>query len=98
MDSEGVDVMTTRAALAAVDNRVTYRQVDYWIRCGWLRLAADKHGTGNYRVWSPAEVAALAEFVNVYETHRAMTEMLADGSVWADCLQRQRPRLVRGDL
>lgn len=98
MDSQGVDMMTTRDALAAVDNRVTYRQVDYWIRCGWLRLAADKHGTGNYRVWSPAEVAALAEFVNIIETHRAMSEMLADGSVWADCLQRQRPRLVRGDL
>lgn len=91
-------MMTTTDALAAVDNRVTFRQVDYWIRCGWLRLAAETKGSGNRRHWTPAEVAALAEFVNVIETHRAMTEMLADGSVWLDCLQRQRPRLVRGDL
>lgn len=91
-------MMTTRDALAAVDNRVTYRQVDYWLRTRRIRLADESHGSGNRRVWTPAEVAALAEFVNVIETHRAMTEMLGDGSVWADCLQRQRPRLVRGDL
>lgn len=91
-------MMTTTDALAAVDNRVTFRQVDYWLRTRRIRLADESRGSGSRRAWSPAEVAALAEFVNVIETHRAMTEMLADGSVWVDCLQRQRPRLVRGDL
>lgn len=36
---------------------LTYRQVDYWCRRGYLRPSGDGDGSGNPRWWSPDEIA-----------------------------------------
>jgi hypothetical protein len=91
-------MLGTHAALDAVDNRITYRQLDYWIRSRIITLADQRHGSGHHRVFTPAEVAALVEFVNAYEMHRDMTGLFADGSVWASCLERQQLRVIPGGV
>lgn len=89
-------MMTTRDALAAVDNRVTYRQVDWWIRTGAITLGdGTTRGSGYHRKWTPVEVAALAEFVNVYEQQRDMASLIRDGSAWVMCLERQSLHVVK---
>jgi hypothetical protein len=88
-------MLTTHDALEAVDNRVTYRQLDYWLRTRRITLADQARGSGHHRVWTPVEVAALQEFVNVYEQQRDMASLVADGSAWVMCLERQSLHLVR---
>jgi len=92
-------MMTTPQVLAALDGRITFRQLDHWIRTGAISIGYGRaRGSGNRRTFTPAEVAALKAFATAWEMNRTMTELLHDGSVWADCLARQRPRIVRGGL
>jgi len=88
-------MMTSHGVLAAVDNRVTYRQLDYWLRTRRITLAGTVRGSGHHREWTPVEAAAFAEFVNIYEQQRDMTRLVADGSAWVMCLERQSLHLVR---
>jgi hypothetical protein len=34
---------------------VSYRQLDYWTRRGWLRPEREQHGTGYARLWPEVE-------------------------------------------
>jgi hypothetical protein len=90
-------MISTHAALDAVDNRVTYRQLDYWLRTRRIVLDDKSRGSGHHRIWSPVEVAALQDFVHLYETHRDMTALIADGSAWESCLERNLLHVVRGE-
>lgn len=51
--------VNTREAMLATG--ITYRQLDYWTRNGWLRAVEDAPGSGGRREWRPGEkrVAAL---------------------------------------
>jgi len=40
---------------------LTYRQVDYWTRCGWLRPEREPVGSGHQREWSAAELRVAAD-------------------------------------
>lgn len=35
---------------------MTYRQMDYWVRRGYLHPAESRPGSGNARVWPPEEL------------------------------------------
>ena len=36
---------------------VTYRQIDYWVRCGCIRGVTQDPGSGNHREWPAAPIA-----------------------------------------
>lgn len=57
---------------------ITYRQLDYWIRSGWLETTEAAPGRGHHRYVTPAEVTVatvMAAFVNagveLLAAHRA---------------------------
>jgi hypothetical protein len=90
-------MLKTPDALRAVGNRITYRQLDYWIRTGAITIGDGRRpGSGNRRTFTPAEIRALVEFVNAYEMHSDMTRLFADGSVWESCMERQRLHVIPG--
>jgi len=89
-------MLGTHAAIAATGGRITYRQLDYWIRTGAVTLGDRERGSGRHRVFTPAEVAALVDLVDAYEMHRDMSALFRDGSLWASCLERQRLHVVPG--
>jgi hypothetical protein len=35
---------------------LSYRRLDYWTRCGYLKAAQDGHGSGYKRLWPDAEL------------------------------------------
>ena len=50
---------------------ISYRQLDWWARRGYISATADNHGSGQRRLWSTAEAAAVAvvaERVRALET------------------------------
>lgn len=51
-DHVGSAVTLTHLALPGV----TYRQLDYWVRAGYLRPTVPTPGTGTARDWSPEEI------------------------------------------
>ncbi len=51
--------MSTRTVTSAHVERdlgITYRQLDYWVRCGYLRPANGFSGSGRDREWSLTEL------------------------------------------
>jgi DNA-binding transcriptional MerR regulator len=46
--------VTTQAVVAATG--VTYRQLDYWARCGYVRPKHEGAGSGVWRRWSEREL------------------------------------------
>lgn len=50
-------VLLSSADVAALA-RLTYRQLDFWTRCGYVKpVDAAAPGSGNYRVWPLVELA-----------------------------------------
>lgn len=45
---------------AVTEAGVTYRQLDYWTRCGYVRAEQEEAGPGFPRGWSRGEVEVLA--------------------------------------
>lgn len=44
---------------------LTYRQMDYWARQGYLRLPNPTPGTGTLRQWSPGEIVIARTMVRL---------------------------------
>jgi hypothetical protein len=88
-------MMTTHEVIAQLGGRITYRQLDYWIRTGAITIGDTRNpGSGNRRRFSPVEVAALNDFVDMYERVREASDLIADGSGWQACIAKHRPHLV----
>lgn len=52
--------MTTTAVAELI--RVSTRQLDYWVRVGYITVVDARPGTGHVRAWSNAEVRDAAVF------------------------------------
>jgi DNA-binding transcriptional MerR regulator len=89
-------VLKTGDVMEVLEGRVTYRQVDYWIRAGYIAIADTGRGQGNRRTFTPQEVAALLAYVDLYEHVRELDGFLRDGSAFRGLLLQQRPHLVTG--
>ena len=72
--------MMTHELLDALDHRVSYRQIDYWLRTGRI-WTSDKPrpGSGNRRQFSAAEVEAIRAFIDIHERHAAQEEEMRQG-------------------
>lgn len=88
--------MGMHEVMRLLDGRISYRQLDYWIRSGWVTLADVKRpGSGRHRQFTPIEVAALVDFVALYEQLRVVSTCVSDGTAFAQLLDKHRPHLVR---
>jgi DNA-binding transcriptional MerR regulator len=82
-DVEPVTATTTVSteALARAAG-VTYRRVDYWVRCGYISPVGEPSpGTGALREFAPAQVERamlLARLVGAGLTHRAAVRVIDD--------------------
>lgn len=47
--------------------QVTPRQLDYWVRRGLLHPAVEAQGSGSRRVWTPADLVAVAKLAARWE-------------------------------
>lgn len=67
------------------DPRITYRQLDYWVRVGRVYPSiAGADGPGSGRRWSEADVHALARILDMLERHEAEITRLSRGETWDD--------------
>lgn len=67
------------------DPRITYRQLDYWVRVGRVYPSiAGAEGPGSGRRWSNADVDALSRILDMLEDHEAEINRLSSGEMWAD--------------
>lgn len=53
------DILTTTQVLEAVPD-LTYRQIDYWVRRGYIAPLDEPAGSGVYRRWDDGAVERLA--------------------------------------
>lgn len=44
---------------------VSYRRLDYWVRCGYIRLDDATPGSGHPRAWPDSEVAVAREILRL---------------------------------
>lgn len=61
---------------------VTYRQLDYWLRQGYVVIGAPAHGCGSRRKFATDEVAALVRCVGRMRSAQATLDSFSDGSMW----------------
>ena len=82
--------MTTTTGTVVADIGITWRQLDYWIRRGWVTLdTPGKGGSGNRRTIHPAEAAAINDTATAYATARQLLADIAAGDYYADALRRR---------
>lgn len=70
--------ITSAELLQALNHRITPRQLQNWIRTGRITIDTPSPGSGRGRAhrFSPAEVRAIADLVD-------MTERVSDGTYYA---------------
>lgn len=79
--------MTTYEVMGLLAGRITYRQLDYWIRTGRITLTEKRHGSGAHRTFTDVEVAALLDYVGLHEHYKVCGRQMSDGTVWRDVLR-----------
>lgn len=72
--------------LADLEGRLTYRQIDYWIRTGAVRLRNGGHGSGSRRAVMPDERLAIIALVDEYEKMEADKQYLRSGELFLELL------------
>lgn len=78
------ELLSSSEVIRLLDNRLSYRQLDYWVRTGRISPSVrDALGTGDRRVWSPADVRVLAEILEVLDRHKRELADLSTGTMWA---------------
>lgn len=80
------DTIGTLEVLRLLGDRITYRQLDYWIRTGRVQVADSGEGSGTRRRFTPREVEALKRYVNLELNHDRAEEDLRSGRAWARIL------------
>ena len=80
-----------------LDGRITYRQLDYWVRIGRVTPSInDAYGTGDRRRWSPADLRVLDQILTMLERHEAEAARLSSGDMWDELhAELQRPVVRR---
>lgn len=87
--------MSSHDVLEALDGRISYRQLDYWIRRGWIRLDTPVlRGSGFHRLFTPAEVEALSDLIGVYENVSQTFDEIRSGQLWRELVDLHLPLAV----
>lgn len=78
--------LTTQDIIDMLAGRVSYRQIDHWIRVGTITAANRSRGSGTYRQFTRAEASAICEFVDELNRTTAHLDRLRSGEVFAELL------------
>lgn len=73
---------STRQVLALLDHRLTYRQLDYWIRRGIVVIECDAKGSGSQRRFNDAEVRALCDALDARDAAAATLAAFQAGELY----------------
>lgn len=65
---------------------ISYRQLDYWCRCGTVSLRQDAKGSGSRRAVTDAEFAALRDLAAELAAHAEYEQHLRSGGYFAERL------------
>ena len=66
-----------------LNGRITYRQLDYWVRIGRVTPSInDAYGTGDRRLWSADDLIVLDRILAMLERHEAEVARLSSGEMW----------------
>lgn len=71
---------------------ISYRQLDYWLRCGKLHIDNDAEGSGSRRRWTGPDIEALRLCVAKLHEADSIVASFQDGTMWS-----QARRQVRAD-
>lgn len=72
------------------DLDITYRQFDYWLRHGWIRIEGDVVGSGQRRQMTEVEAEALRSFVFTVREIEKVQNMFKSGEMWAEIVNNKR--------
>lgn len=72
--------------LNMLEHRITYRQLDNWIRTGVITLAHPGRGPGSRRHVTESEAAAIRDLVDIYEQLQHSLGRIRAGEVFAELL------------
>lgn len=78
----------TVALVEALAGKATYRQIDYWIRTGRLKIVGQSRGSGDPRRLLPAEFAAIVEYVDLLTEAEAAVQRLRSGDIFLDLVAK----------
>lgn len=56
---------------------ITYRQLDYWTRCGAIRPQVEAHGSGTWRGWLESDRARLIRIARLGRFLPLTTDLVA---------------------
>lgn len=82
-NSEGV--------IAALDGRISYRQLDYWLRTGKITIRHDSNSQGNPRRFTQREVDAIRACLDQVDQARYVLAAFDAGRMFADAIAFGQP-------
>ncbi|MEP7115249.1 MAG: hypothetical protein ABI862_18445 [Ilumatobacteraceae bacterium] len=75
---------STREAIDALDGRLSFRMLDYWLRTGVATITHDARGSGTRRQFTDAEVAAISDVADAQIEALAVLERVSSGELYAE--------------
>lgn len=67
---------------------LTYRQLDYWIRSGYIAPSQRDVGSGGRRRFTRDEVAAIIYVADHVRYVEALSERLSSGELWDEAMSK----------
>lgn len=76
--------MTATEVCRSFGGRLTYRMLDYWVRTGIVQIENNPGGSGNRRTFTPAEVAAIDDILDVRARCLTLLDRFSSGDLFAE--------------
>ena len=76
--------MPSGAVRLAESGICTYRQIDYWLRSGYVVLAGPGNGSGTFRVLTDAEVEGVKAVAAAFALRGSILGEIKSGKIFAD--------------
>lgn len=66
---------------------ITYRQLDFWLRSGYVTIQSTASGSGSRRRFTRQEVQAISLLAQQLRLAESIQAAFNDGTLWEDCLR-----------
>lgn len=70
---------------------VSYRQLDYWLRTGWITIGDDTPGSGFRRGFTHEQALAIVRLVARYTAARREIAKIRSGVAWREEFDAMQP-------
>lgn len=85
-----VKSVTATEVVRSFGGRLTYRMLDYWVRTGIIQIEGNPGGSGNRRMFTPDEIAALDDLIEIRATTLSTLDKFSSGELFAERLRARR--------